>query len=231
MYLDPTILKVHSNEHPTYKIIMLGDTNVGKTNIFNRLINGTFTVENKVTIGVEFATKILTINDSSHIKIQLWDTAGQERYKCMTDAYYRYTSGIMIIYDITNRKTFDQAKSWITDVYENRKSYEYGHGNGPQLMLIGNKLDLADNRQVDRDEARDYAIANSMLFAEISALDETGIYEAFHKLVVHMVSTNNTSTIPEAYIFTPPIIPKIKPLNMNLQNEHKNIGCCGSSRS
>ena len=154
-----------------FKLIIVGDTNVGKTNIMGKYIKDQFNVNSKSTIGVEFGTKIITI-DNKKIKAQIWDTAGQERYKSITSAYYKGAKGALIVYDITNKFTFDSVDKWVQDLNL------YGDKN-LTLLLVGNKSDLVDKRQVSQEEGEEKAKRFSLGFIETSACSGDNIHQAF----------------------------------------------------
>ena len=154
-----------------FKLIIVGDTNVGKTNIMSKYIRDQFNINSKSTIGVEFGTKILTI-DNKKIKAQIWDTAGQERYKSITSAYYKGAKGAFIVYDITNKFTFDSVDKWVQDLNS------YGEKN-LTLLLIGNKSDLEDKRQINKEVGEEKAKSFSLGFIETSALSGDNIDQAF----------------------------------------------------
>lgn len=158
-----------------FKIVLIGDSGVGKTNILSKVTRNEFNTDSKATIGVEFATKMFNINNSL-IKAQIWDTAGQERYRAITSAYYRGTSGAMIVYDITRGTTFDNAvKHWLPQLIENSDDIS--------IILIGNKSDLDDVREVSKEVATKRASENKLLFMETSALTGDNIRLGFEELL------------------------------------------------
>ena len=211
-----------------FKIVLIGDSGVGKSNLLSRFTKDEFNLELKSTIGVEFATKTLTVEEKL-IRAQIWDTAGQERYRAMTGAYYRGAVGALLVYDISKRYTFENvAKSWLKELKEN---------SDPNLavMLVGNKCDLRHFRAVSTEEAMKFAEENKLSFIETSALDSTGVDEAFQRTVTEIyhvisrraISNNNTNN-------------KLKPgagqsINLNNSNNPQNeshqssMGCnsCG----
>ena len=130
------------------KIILVGDSGVGKTNILTRFTKDIFNHDNKTTIGVEFGTKIINIQDHV-VKLQIWDTAGQERYKSITVAYYKGSKGAFIVYDVSKKQTFDSVIKWYNDIKKNGEK-------DLSIILIGNKTDLKD-REVTFDEAKRFA--------------------------------------------------------------------------
>ena len=131
-----------------FKLILVGDSGVGKTNILNRYTKDEFSFDSKTTIGVEFGSRIYNIKDHN-IKVQIWDTAGQERYRSITNAYYKGSKGAIIVFDVSRRETFDHVERWHEDIVK----------NGDKdicLILIGNKCDL-ETRDVTTEEAEDKA--------------------------------------------------------------------------
>lgn len=158
-----------------YKIVLIGDSGVGKSNLLSRFTRDEFIVDSKSTIGVEFATRSVTV-DNKIIKAQLWDTAGQERYKAITSAYYRGAVGALVIYDITSGTSFNNVNKWLTELHEHAPS-------NISIMLVGNKSDLRHLRSVSTDEAKTCAAKQGMSFIETSALDNTNVVHAFESIV------------------------------------------------
>ena len=154
-----------------FKLIIVGDTNVGKTNIMSKYIKDQFNFNSKSTIGVEFGTKILTI-ENKKIKAQIWDTAGQERYKSITSAYYKGAKGALVVYDITNKFTFESVDKWVQDLNS------YGDKN-LTLLLVGNKSDLEEKRQVNKEDGEEKAKSFGLGFIETSACSGDNIDQAF----------------------------------------------------
>lgn len=137
--------------------------------------NGTFDPATKHTIGVEFATKELVIKNKN-VKAQIWDTAGQERYRAITKAYYRGAVGALIVYDITDRETFDSLKRWLSEVQANSDP-------SIKLMLVGNKCDLVEKRKVHIDEGKAFAEQHGLSFVEASAFNGDAVEDAFDHLM------------------------------------------------
>ena len=166
-----------------FKIVIIGESGVGKTNMLTKLTRDKFSPESAATIGVEFATKSYQFEESS-VKAQIWDTAGQERYMAITAAYFRGSYGAIIVYDITSRDSFKNAiTSWYTQLNESL-SKEIS------VMLIGNKKDLAAERQVTEKEAKNCAASNNMMFIETSALSGENIPKAFERLMREVYEKN-----------------------------------------
>lgn len=162
------------------KIVLIGDTGVGKTNLLSRFSRNQFNPDSKSTIGVEFATKTLEI-DGKTIKAQIWDTAGQERYRAITSAYYRGAIGALLLYDISASLTFNSLSCWLKELRENADS-------NMVVMLVGNKCDLTETRAVTEDEGVEFAKSKDLMFIETSARDSTNVQEAFTQLINEIVS-------------------------------------------
>jgi small GTP-binding protein len=158
-----------------YKLILVGDSYVGKTNILSKYIKNEFNQNTKSTVGVEFGTKILKIEDKI-IKAQIWDTAGQERYKSITSTYYKGAKGAFIVYDITNRLSFESVDKWIQDLNLNSDK-------NITLLLIGNKIDLEDKRDVSKEEGEEKAKSFGLAFLETSALTGENIDKVFDHML------------------------------------------------
>jgi len=156
-----------------YKVVLIGDCGVGKSNIVMRYTRDKFNSMPQPTVGCEFASKDITVS-SKTIRLQLWDTAGQERYRTITSAYYRGSSGVVMVYDITSYATFQNLDSWLREL----KDFT---NNDVVIILVGNKSDLS-NRQVRKEEAATYAQQNRFLFLESSAATNANISDMFQLL-------------------------------------------------
>ncbi len=155
------------------KYIIIGDPSVGKSNLLMKFANNKFTEEYEATIGVEFGVKNITL-DNQIFRIQIWDTAGQENFRSITRAYYKNCVCAMVVYDITNKKSFDNVQNWIKDVITNSPKTVL-------IILIGNKIDLIDKRQVSFDDGQEFAINQGIIFMETSAKTGDGVEEIFKK--------------------------------------------------
>lgn len=135
------------------KIVLVGDSGVGKSNILLRYLKNEFVWDSKATVGVEFGSKKFIL-ENHNIKAQIWDTAGQERYRSITNAYYKGSKGALVVYDITRKTTFENVDKWISDLRRN---------SDPEIMiiLVGNKSDLYSDRQVTTHEGEEKAKLNS----------------------------------------------------------------------
>ena len=163
-----------------YKIIIIGDTSVGKTALLSKYLKGVFPTSPLSTVATEFATKIIQIKEGGYIKAQIWDTAGQEKYKSITFHHYKKSVGGLIVYDITKRSSFDNVKNWYNDLINLGEK-------GCIVALVGNKLDMVERnerkREVSKLEAQAYAEDNHMLFFETSAYNGTNINDIFEELL------------------------------------------------
>jgi small GTP-binding protein len=153
----------------------MGDTSVGKTSLLNVYMKGVFPDKNLPTIGVEFASKLITLKDNSKIKIQIFDTAGQEKYRSIVSNYCRKALGCFLVFDITHKSTFEQCKNFLYDIKQIAEP-------DCVFLLVGNKIDLEDQREVGKDEAMKYATENKMYYIETSALTKFKVNDAFEKL-------------------------------------------------
>ena len=158
-----------------FKMILIGDSGVGKTNILNRYINNTFSETTKSTVGVGLGTKVEEYNNTK-IKVQIWDTAGQERYKSITKTYYKGAKGAFIVYDITKKDSFKNIDKWIQDLRE------FGEDDAA-ILIVGNKSDLEESREVTTDEVKKKAEVYKMAYCETSALKSKNINYAFQTLI------------------------------------------------
>ena len=154
-----------------FKYIIIGDSAVGKSNILLRYIHDKFNEEFQSTIGVEFGAKNIKIEEKIY-RIQIWDTAGQETFRSITRAYYKNSVCACIVYDITNRNSFQNIKSWVEDCKKQSPKTVF-------MVLIGNKIDLEERREVSYDEGSIYAQKNGMLFFETSAKTGKNVEEIF----------------------------------------------------
>jgi Ras-related protein Rab-11A len=159
-----------------YKVVVTGDSGVGKTNIITRFTTNEFHMENKATIGVEFGHAEVVLSDNTKIKVQIWDTAGQERFRAITRGYYRGAVAALVVYDITKAATFRNVEKWLQELQT--------HADPDiVIMLVGNKSDLKAQREVATEDAKRFAEKNKLLYIETSALDGENIKEAFYRTV------------------------------------------------
>jgi len=160
------------------KIIILGESGVGKTALLHKYVMGKFIEEHKATIGADFLTKDLTIEDKM-ITLQIWDTAGQERFQSLGNAFYRGADACVLVYDITSQDSFTKIEQWKTNFLEQSGTE---HPDQFPFLLLGNKHDLAASRQVDEAQAQQYAQSNNMVFRETSAVNGHNIDAALREI-------------------------------------------------
>lgn len=199
-----------------FKLVIIGDSAVGKSNLLLRYTKNEFNLESKATIGVEFSTKALVV-DNKTIKAQIWDTAGQERFQALTSAYFRGASGALLVYDITKTSTYDNLEKWL------KKLKDHAEPNIVTL-LVGNKCDLSELRAVKKDDATEFAKKHNMAFLETSALDSTNVDLAFQKLVTAIYQQLATST-PEGESGEKKKVEQGQKLVMEDKKDEKK-GCC-----
>ena len=158
------------------KILTRGDTEVGKTSIVLRFSDDKFDDNQFATIGIDFKTKYMKMGDSS-VKVLIWDTAGQEKFQNIAKQYYKGANGVLLIYDVGNRKSFDRVEFWLKELKENNRIDELF------ICLVGNKIDLEDKRVISTEEGEKYAKNNNINFMEVSAKSGEGITDLFSKAI------------------------------------------------
>ena len=203
------------------KVVVVGDSGVGKTNLIKRFINDTFNKDSKATVGVEFLSKTYLINQEV-FKIEIWDTAGQERYKSITAAYYKGAKGAMIVYDVTNQTSFDNVDTWANEIKEKA-------AKNINLMIVGNKTELTDKIVVTSENATEKAKALENPIMETSALDSTNVKEAFYQLLREMyISVKDLLKEYEQKEAGTPIEKESNGVALDTKEEKKDTkgGCC-----
>jgi len=139
----------YNNNYPTYKIIVIGDSGVGKTSIIERYVKNKFHNGYSSTIGLDFHIKIITLKNGEKIRFQIWDTAGQERFKSISPSLYRGAHGIILVFDITDRLTFIHLNRWFDEIKRNVYDRGFDNNNDPIFALIANKIDYVKNNEAD----------------------------------------------------------------------------------
>lgn len=162
---------------PRVKILILGESSVGKSSLLTQFVEQKFTGSHMPTIGVEYKQKIIEIDDNSLIKVQIWDTAGTERFRTITPVYYRNVDGVLLVFDITDKESFETINYWVEELNSNADIASI------ELMLVGNKNDLEDNRTVNRSEAEEVSSKIGIPYCETSAKNYESTQEAFNKLI------------------------------------------------
>ena len=197
-----------------FKILIIGDSTTGKTNILSKYLHNKFDKASKATIGVELCRKIYTIKNEK-VEAQIWDTAGQERYRSMTKAYYKGALGALIVYDITKKETFDNIENWIADL---RNSAD----KKATIILVGNKNDLEEERKVSKDIGESKAKEFGFAFLETSALNGSNIELAFQTLIEEVYKNHHKEFEPSNNLE----ILKGKAINLEENEDKKTIKCC-----
>jgi len=154
-----------------FKLLLIGDSGVGKSCLLLRFADNTYTDSYISTIGVDFKIRTLEI-DGKNVKLQIWDTAGQERFRTITSSYYRGAHGIIVVYDVTDKVSFNNVKQWLGEI--DRYACQ-----AVNKLLVGNKSDLKDKKVVEYQEAKDFADSIGIPFLETSAKSATNVEEAF----------------------------------------------------
>ncbi|XP_010542762.1 PREDICTED: ras-related protein RABA5d-like [Tarenaya hassleriana] len=162
-------------EEYLFKIVIIGDSAVGKSNLLSRYARNEFNAHSKATIGVEFQTQSMEI-EGKEVKAQIWDTAGQERFRAVTSAYYRGAVGALVVYDVSRRTTFESVGRWLDELNTHSDTTV-------ARMLVGNKCDLENIRAVSMEEGKALAEAEGLFFMETSALDSTNVKRAFEMVI------------------------------------------------
>ena len=164
------------------KLLIIGDSSVGKTSMLLSYTDNYFPESHLATIGVEYKVKEIQ-TDKYNISLQIWDTAGQERFRSITKSFFRNTNGIIFVYDITCRKSFQSVKEWIKD--------SELHDNGFEKILCGNKIDLKEKREINFDELEEFGMKKKIEVMEISAKERININDAFQK-IINLILSNKT---------------------------------------
>lgn len=172
-----------------FKVVLIGDSGVGKSNLLSRFTRNDFNLESMSTIGVEFATRSIKV-ESKTVKAQIWDTAGQERYRAIVNSYYRGAVGALLVFDIARHLTFMNIERWLKELRD------YAAEN-IVIMLVGNKSDLHHLRVITTDEAKHFAEKNNLSYIETSALDATNVDKAFETILTEIYKTVSQNPIKE----------------------------------
>lgn len=208
-----------------FKVVLIGDSAVGKSQILARFARNEFSLDSKATIGVEFQTRTLVIQNKS-VKAQIWDTAGQERYRAVTSAYYRGAVGALLVYDITKRQSFDHIPRWLEELRSHADK-------NIVIMLVGNKSDLEDQRAVSTDDAKEFAQAEGLFFLETSALEATNVESSFMTVLSEIFAIVGKRTLASADgqsdAAAPPLAGKKIVIAGPAQEIPKSWACCQSS--
>lgn len=169
-----------------FKIVLTGDSSVGKSNLLSRYTRNEFNLDSRSTIGVEFAARSIQIEGMT-IKAQIWDTAGQERFQAITNAYYRNAVGALVVYDITKHKTFESLDRWLKELKDHADQ-------NVMVIIVGNKSDLRHLRTVSTEESKMFSEKHECSFIETSALDASNVEAAFEQILTEIYQTMSKRT-------------------------------------
>ncbi|KAJ6432586.1 RAS-RELATED PROTEIN RAB11C-LIKE [Salix viminalis] len=204
-----------------FKIVLIGDSGVGKSNILSRFTRNEFCLDSKSTIGVEFATRTLQVEGKT-VKAQIWDTAGQERYRAITSAYYRGAVGALLVYDITKRQTFDNVRRWLRELRDHADS-------NIVIMLAGNKSDLNHLRSVSTEDAQMLAEKEGLSFLETSALEASNVEKAFQTVLLDIYQIISKKALATQEAATSTGLPQGTTINItNLSSNINKRACCSN---
>jgi small GTP-binding protein len=191
------------------KVIVVGNSNVGKSSLMHTYINGCFSKIQAMTIGFDFLVKNVLINNEI-VRVQIWDTAGQERYRSIVSSYYRGSNATLIVYDVSNRESFNDIVKWL-DMINCKSSYQ----NIP-ILLLGNKTDL-EHREVSEQEGQEFAAMHDIMFMEVSAKSNVNVESAFTS-VLQKINMNEISN---------PILGHCKTCTMPIRKNESHYNCYG----
>ncbi|RWW27091.1 hypothetical protein BHE74_00001627 [Ensete ventricosum] len=204
-----------------FKVVLIGDSGVGKSNLLSRFARNEFSIESKSTIGVEFATRTVHVDDKV-VKAQIWDTAGQERYRAITSAYYRGAVGALVVYDVTRHATFENVERWLKELRSH---------TDPSIvvMLVGNKADLRHLRAVSPEDAEVFAEKEKTFFMETSALESLNVENAFTEVLsqIYRVTSKKALDVGDDAA----VLPKGQTINVGGKDDVSAVkkgGCCST---
>ncbi|XP_040990005.1 ras-related protein RABA1f [Juglans microcarpa x Juglans regia] len=204
-----------------FKVVLIGDSGVGKSNLLSRFTRNEFNLDSKSTIGVEFATRSVRVDDKI-VKAQIWDTAGQERYRAITSAYYRGAVGALLVNDVTRHLTFENVERWLKELRDHTDS-------NIVIMLVGNKADLRHLRAVSAEDATAFAERERTFFMETSALESLNVENAFTQVLTqtYRVVSRKALDIGD----DPTALPKGQTINVGTKDDVsavKKVSCCSA---
>ncbi|KAK4285902.1 hypothetical protein QN277_002532 [Acacia crassicarpa] len=205
-----------------FKVVLIGDSGVGKSNLLSRFTRNEFSLESKSTIGVEFATRSINVDDKM-VKAQIWDTAGQERYRAITSAYYRGAVGALVVYDITRHVTFENVERWLKELRDHTDT-------NVVVMLVGNKADLRHLRAVSTEDAKSFAEQENTFFMETSALESMNVEDAFTEVLTQIYGVVSRKALETAGNGSADL-PKGQSINIGGKDDVSDVkkgGCCSS---
>jgi len=216
------------NHHYVVKLILLGDPGAGKTSLLHRFVDDTFTEKYDTTIGVDFQAKTVTSTSGNILRLHLWDTAGQEHFRSIVTAYYRCIAAALLVFDVTNRETFDNLEHWLKDLRQKNESL-----HDLPIIILGNKTDV-EKRKVSFEEAHEFAKKHNVRYSEISVKNNIGIDEAILRIIDDVDDVFIKKNIPCTGIKKRPLVGIEKKLELTQYNPFENynkkksnkLNCC-----
>ena len=203
------------NYEMMFKVVLVGDSFVGKTNIMSKYLKNEFHEDSKATVGVEFGSKQFNVEGHS-IKAQIWDTAGQERYKAITSAYYKGAKGAFVVYDITRKSSFESIDKWVSDLTA-------AADKKLTIVVIGNKCDLEDQRQITKEQGEEKAGKLEVAFMETSALSGENLDKAFEMMINEIFKKCHEEMLSEGEV---DIIEGGQDINLSKKKNNEPKKCC-----
>ncbi|KAL0710675.1 hypothetical protein Bca4012_017653 [Brassica carinata] len=205
-----------------FKVVLTGDSGVGKSNLLSRFTKNDFSHDSRSTIGVEFATRSIQVDDKI-VKAQIWDTAGQERYRAITSAYYRGAVGALLVYDVTRHVTFENVERWLKELRNHTDA-------NIVIMLVGNKADLRHLRAIPTEEVKAFAERENTFFMETSALEALNVEKAFTEVLTQIYRVVSKNAL-EGGDDPTTALPKGQMINVGSKDDVsavKKAGCCST---
>ena len=198
-----------------FKLVLLGDSGVGKSSLLNRYMDEGFFPNQPCTINADFKIKSLTIDEFSSAQITIWDTCGQERYRSMTGRYFKGAHGIILMYDVADKRSFADLDIWLEEIKKNTIKEDLS------IILVGNKIDLKF-RNIKTEDAKNFADKNNLLYCETSSKEGLNVNNAFEMITKEIINKQNNSNICEER----EIISNIKDISGKEKKREKEIMCC-----
>ena len=201
-----------------FKILLLGDSSVGKSSLFLSFMDKSWNETFVPTIGVDFKIKTINVNNMN-IKFQVWDTAGQERFRTIISSYYKGAHGILLIFDLSDTESFDSLNNWLIEIERNANKNVI-------KILIGNKCDLEDKRKISFIQAKEFADVNGMKYIETSAKNDINVIQAFGTLGNELLIASSDKGIIQKDIKKNFSINN----NVDLSKEKEHNNCCSGKK-
>jgi len=210
VFIDRTIYK--------FKIILVGNSSVGKTSLINRYMGFGFEENYPCTVNADFKIKSLTIDEITGAELTVWDTCGQEKYKALTRQYFKDAHGVILLYDVTNEDSFKGLNSWLTEIRNNSNK-------DVSIVLVGNKIDL-DDRKITKEIASEFAIKNGLFYYETSSKDGINIDVPFENLAKDLVKKIKEYADSDPNETVEQKLERIKERNIIERKREKEVKCC-----